>query len=46
MEFSSGLVVKDLALSLSCLVFSPWPRNLCMALAWPKKWEEERNGKS
>ena len=36
-EFPDGLAVKDPALSLLCLRFDPWPRNLCMPLVWPKK---------
>ena len=47
-EFPRGLVVKDPVLSLLrlCLQlwcsFSPWPRNFCMPLAWPKKKEKKK----
>ena len=30
LEFPSGLVVKDLVLSLLWLLFDPWPWNFCM----------------
>ena len=36
-EFPSGLVVKDLALSLWWLGFDPWPKNFCMSWARPPK---------
>ena len=36
-EFPSDLAVKDLALSLLWLGFSPWLRNLCMPQAQPKR---------
>ena len=39
-EFPGGLVVKDLALSLLCPGFKPWPRNFCMPWVWPKKKKE------
>ena len=32
--------VKDLALSLLCCGFDPWPRNFCMPWAWPKMKRE------
>ena len=37
-ESSGGLVVKDLALSLLWLRFSPWLGNFLMLWEWPKNW--------
>ena len=43
-EFTSGLVVKDLALSLLWCGFDPWPANSCISQAWPeKKFNEKKN---
>ena len=36
-EFPGGLVGKDSTLSLLWLAFDPWPRNVSMLWAWPKK---------
>ena len=39
-EFPSGLVVKDLALSLLWLRFNPWPGNFHVLQAQPKNQKE------
>ena len=36
-EFPGGLVGKDSTLSLLWLAFNPWPRNVSMLWAWPKR---------
>ena len=37
LAFLGSLAVKNPVLSLLWLMFSPWPGNLCMPWAWPKK---------
>ena len=46
LEFPAGLVVKDSALLLLWLRFSPKPGNFLMPWAKPKKKKKERKRKS